>query len=119
MANFKDLQIWQKGMLIANQTYDLVKLLPVEEIYAIRPQLIRAAISIPSNIAEGSGRNSQKEFKRFVEYSQGSCYELETQVLIIKNNFKLDKFDFSTLLSEIQEDQKMINEFSKRLESNI
>lgn len=81
-ANYKDLQVWRKSMDLVVEIYKLVKLLPKEEIYALSDQMRRAAISIPSNIAEGQSRNSTKEFTQFLSVSKASAAELTTQLLI-------------------------------------
>ena len=80
MAGNQDLQVWQKGMDLAVEIYRLTKLLPKEETYGLVDQMRRAAVSIPSNIAEGNGRDSDIDFARFLSISQGSRSELETQL---------------------------------------
>ena len=82
MRNFKELKIWQKGFQIAGDTYNLIQSFPSTERFALSSQITRAAVSIPSNIAEGSSRKSDKDYSRFIEISLGSSYELETQLLI-------------------------------------
>ena len=82
MRNFKELKIWQKGFDIAISAFKLAGSFPKEEKYGITSQITRAAVSIPSNIAEGSSRTSGKEYSRFMEISLGSSFELETQLLI-------------------------------------
>ena len=76
MRNFRTLNTWQEGIAIVKQVYRLAELLPVEETYGLRSQICSSAVSIPSNIAEGCSRNSQKDFKRFLEIALGSSYEL-------------------------------------------
>ena len=92
MTNFRNLKIWQKGMELVINVYKLSEMLPKEEKFGLRSQITRAVISIPLNIAEGSSRKSQKDFKRFLEFALGSAFELETQLLII-NRLKLVKVD--------------------------
>ena len=82
MRNFKELKIWQKGFDIAVKSFKLTSTFPREEKYGIVSQITRAAVSISSNIAEGSSRYSEKDYSRFVEISLGSSFELETQLLI-------------------------------------
>ena len=84
MRNFKELKIWQKGFEIAVDTYKLTETFPPTEKFSLAQQATRAAVSIPSNIAEGSSRFSEKDYKRFIEISLGSSFELETQLLIAK-----------------------------------
>lgn len=83
MRNFKNLTVWQKGMNLVKEVYFLGKYLPNNEKFGLYSQMTRAAVSIPSNIAEGCGRQSDKEFKRFLEIALGSAYELETQLLLV------------------------------------
>jgi len=82
MRDFKKLLIWQLGMDIVDKVYDLVPMFPQEEKYGMRSQMTRSAISIPSNIAEGSAKRSEKEYIKYVEISQGSAFELETHTLL-------------------------------------
>ncbi len=80
--NYRDLVVWQKSMDLVEEVYRLSKLLPKEEIFGLTNQLRRAAFSIPSNIAEGNARNSQKEYARFLSIARGSKAETETQLEI-------------------------------------
>src|SRR5262245_46345730 len=98
MRNFKELKIWQKGIDLAVKTYRFTDTFPKEDKYALVQQMTRASVSIPSNIAEGSSRKSEKDYGRFIELSLGSAFELETQVIIAE---KLEKGD-KTLLLELK-----------------
>src|SRR5271170_8512074 len=82
MRNFKQLKIWQKGFDIAVNSFKLTSVFPREEKFGLTSQITRAAVSIPSNIAEGSSRSSEKDYNRFIEISLGSSFELETHILI-------------------------------------
>jgi four helix bundle protein len=82
IKSYKDMIVWQKSMDLAIEIYKLVKLLPKEETFALSDQMRRAAVSIPSNIAEGQSRNKTKEFIRFLSIARGSNAELFTQLLI-------------------------------------
>ena len=116
ILSYKDLLIWQKGIKIVILVYQLVKSFPKEEIYALTSQLKRASVSIPSNIAEGYGRNSDKSFSHFLDISRGSLFEIETQLIIAKElGFISDDFLYQEILSQIEEESKMINSFSKTL----
>ena len=116
IKSYKDLLIWQKGVKIVILVYQLVKSFPKEEIYALTSQLKRASVSIPSNIAEGYGRNSDKSFSHFLDISRGSLFEIETQLIIAKElGFISDDFLYQEILSQIEEESKMINSFSKTL----
>jgi four helix bundle protein len=83
--NYNDLQVWQESMLLVTAVYKLSSLFPNDERYGLTDQMRRAAVSIPSNIAEGHARNSKPDFARFLRISLGSCTELETQIIIAKN----------------------------------
>ena len=78
MQNYKELIVWQKSMDLVAEIYKLVKFLPKEETYALSDQMRRAVVSIPSNIAEGYGRNSTRDYVKFLKTARGSCFELET-----------------------------------------
>ncbi|MFD2289190.1 four helix bundle protein [Pedobacter petrophilus] len=108
MHNFKDLKVWQKSIDLAIEVYKVTSLLPNDEKYGLVSQMKRCSVSISSNIAEGSGRGSSAQFKYFLNISQGSAFELETQ-LIISNRLKLIDNELSTdLIEKITEIQKMI-----------
>ncbi len=116
IKSYKDLLIWQKGVQIVIATYKLTKAFPQEELYALSNQIKRASISIPSNIAEGYGRNTDKSFSHFIDVSRGSLYELETQLLIAKElEFIQDIKMFNHIISLINEQSKMINAFYNTL----
>jgi four helix bundle protein len=80
--SFMDLRVWQKAMDLAEEIYRETATFPREEIYNLTQQMRRSAISVPSNIAEGKGRNSQREFSQFLFHARGSLLELQTQVMI-------------------------------------
>ncbi len=117
MKNFKDLRIWQQGMTIVNHTYDIAEKLPNNERYGITSQICRASVSIPSNIAEGYSRTSNKDMKRFFEMSLGSSYELETQFLVIKNRGMAATEEVDAALNALTEEQKMLNSYISKIKS--
>ncbi len=82
IKSYKDLIVWQKAMDLAVEIYRLSKSFPKDELYCLTNQIRRAAVSIPSNIAEGKGRNSKAEYLHFISIAQGSLAETETQVLL-------------------------------------
>ncbi|MFO1494146.1 MAG: four helix bundle protein [Lysobacterales bacterium] len=84
LTHFKDLDVWQIAMQLAKQVYQLTAEFPSNERYGLSAQLQRSAVSIPSNIAEGNARGSTKDYARFVAYAQGSCAELQTQLLLAR-----------------------------------
>lgn len=85
MMIYNDLQVWQEAMQLVTVIYKTTQSFPTEERYCLTDQMRRAAILIPSNIAEGHARNSKMDFARFLRIALGSCTELETQVLIARN----------------------------------
>ncbi len=121
IQSYKDLLIWQKGIEITEKVYLLTKSFPSEEIYSLTNQIKRATVSIPSNIAEGFGRNSTKSYVSFLKISRGSLYELETQLIIAeKQNFISDLDLLQSIIELISEEGKMINSYINKIElSNI
>ncbi len=118
IRDFKDLIVWQKAMELVTEVYILVKKLPKEELFALSDQMRRAAISIPSNIAEGQGRNSTKEYIHFLAIAKGSKAELETQLLLcVKINY-LEDSEIETAINLIHEVGKMLNTLQKSLKPN-
>ncbi len=115
MKNFKQLLIWQKGLKIAVGSFELVASFPKEEKYSLSSQITKAAVSIPSNIAEGSSRTSSKDYNRFLEFSLGSSFEMETQVLIAEAVNFGDKGKRAELLKDLDEEQKMLISFMSKL----
>lgn len=116
VKSYKELLIWKKGIKIVVLIYKLTKDFPKEEIYALTSQLKRASVSVPSNIAEGFGRQTDKSFNHFLNISRGSLNEIETQLIISKElDFVLDDNLFNEILFLIEEESKMINAFSKNL----
>ena len=107
-SSYQDLQVWQKAMDLVVETYQLVKQLPKEETYALGDQMRRAAVSIPSNIAEGKDRVSDKEFVHFLTIARGSAAELETQFLICNRLDFLNKNEGTTAVEHCREVGKML-----------
>ena len=118
MQGYKDLLVWQKSMQLVKEIYTLTKLLPKEELYALCNQMHRAAISIPSNIAEGHSRNSDKELIQFLYIARGSKAELETQLDI---GVMLGYFSDSNITQAAKlcnEVGKMLNSFIVKIKAN-
>ncbi|MCW3120140.1 MAG: four helix bundle protein [Chitinophagaceae bacterium] len=115
MRNFKELKIWQKGFDIAVNSFKLVNTFPKEERFGISSQITRAAVSIPSNIAEGSSRKSEKDYHRFLEVSLGSSFEVETQLLIAAAAKFGNEEICNEILKDIDEEQKMLMSFMNKL----
>lgn len=113
--NFRELKIWQESMKLVRNIYILTSELPSQEKYGLASQLNRCSISIPSNIAEGSGRTSEKEFIHFLRISLSSSYELETQLILVEDLFGKPT---SGLLEDVASLQSMIGAFIRKLNEN-
>ncbi|MFY0673513.1 MAG: four helix bundle protein [Bacteroidia bacterium] len=114
MKNFKSLKVWQQGMLFVKLAYELRKSLPDSERFGLMDQLKRASVSIPTNIAEGSSRLSDKDFSWFLQIALGSAYEVETLLLLIKDIGYASKSELDQL-PIIDEIQKMLFGLMKTL----
>ena len=116
MHNIKELKIWNKAMDLSVEVYKATSGFPREEIYGLTSQIKRSAISIPSNIAEGAGRNSNKEFIHFLGIANGSSYELQTQLIISNKLNLISNETLESLLKPIEEIQKMTYTFQNTLQ---
>ena len=111
MHNFKKLNIWLNAMILAKEVYLVTSNYPKEEKYGLVSQINRCCVSVPSNIAEGSSRSSNKEFSHFIKIALGSLFELETQI-ILSHEFKIIRDqELSSLTDKIETLQKMLNGF--------
>ena len=119
MHNFKKLQIWERSKELVLKIYEVTDNLPSSEKFGLISQIRRAAVSIPSNIAEGSARESSKEFLRFLEIAKSSSFELETQIIICEELKFFDSDLSESLLNEINQLQKMILVFQKKIKKEI
>lgn len=113
ISSFRELKVWQKSFQLTALIYELTAKMPSHEQFGLTSQARRCAVSIPSNIAEGQQRRNRKEYRQFLGISQGSAAELETQLLLIEEIYKLSVSD---LLSELSEIQKMLYALIKKLE---
>ena len=111
MHKFKELGIWKKSRLFCSKIYNETASFPSDEKFGLINQLRRASVSIPSNIAEGSSRNSNKEFARFLEIAIGSAYEVETQLLISEDLGFLTPEKAKELCQQLEEIIKMTSKF--------
>jgi four helix bundle protein len=119
LKSYKDLTVWQKSLELVKDIYELTKYFPRQEIYGITNQIRRAAISIPSNIAEGHSRKYRQEYVKFIRIAFGSAAELETQLEIAKllKLTDLNKFEKSDkLLNEVL---RMLNILESKLSAKI
>jgi four helix bundle protein len=115
MHNLKELKIWKKAIDLAVEVYRVTALFPPDEKYGLTSQTRRAAVSISSNIAEGAGRNSEKEFKYFLGIANGSSFELQTQLFISNKLSLLSNEDLEQMFQQIEELQKMNYGFQNML----
>ena len=115
--DYKDFIVWQKAIDLSVEVYRLVKLLPKTETYALSDQMRRAVVSIPSNIAEGQGRSSAKDFANFLGIARGSQKELETQLYICIKIGYFTEEEASTALNLCEEVGKMLNALIMKLQS--
>lgn len=113
ISSYKELIVWQKSIVLVKEVFLITKNFPHSELYGLVSQMRRAAVSIPSNIAEGYGRKSVKEYKQFYAIAYGSVLELETQVIIAKElGFLGNSLEVEQLIQEIS---KMLNSMIKKL----
>ena len=102
MRGYRDLRAWQEAMNLVTAVYRVTRTFPKDELYALVSQLRRAAVSIPSNLAEGHGRNSRNEFRQFIGQARGSLSEVETQLEIAKNLGYINSETLETLLKQAE-----------------
>ncbi len=115
MHNFEKLIFWKKSIELAKKVYLATTEISSDEKYGLISQIKRASVSIPSNIAEGSGRNSNKEFSHFLAISLGSAFELQTQLILMKELNMLNYEKVDELINDLVEIQKMIYSFKNNL----
>jgi|LSQX01.1.fsa_nt_gb four helix bundle protein len=117
MHKFKELIVWQKGMNLVKEIYGITHSFPDNELFGITSQMKQSAISIPSNIAEGCGRNTDKELNHFLNIANGSSFELETLVILSFDLGYLEQEEFNFLDSLLDEIQKMIYGFKQSIQT--
>ncbi len=116
-SDFKDLVVWQKAMGLCMEVYRLTKRLPPEELYGLTSQMRRCAVSIPSNIAEGHGRNTYKEELHFLAIAKGSLSELETQYILCESLGYLDRESLTKTIGLAKETGRLIKGYATYLHS--
>jgi four helix bundle protein len=109
MKTYRDLIVWKKSIRVVKRVYLISKYYPKEEMYNLTSQTRRAAISIPSNIAEGYGRKSTKDYLRFLQIAMGSLYELQTQLEIAHYMHFISKTSFSRIYGDLREIERMMS----------
>ena len=113
--SYQDLEVWKLSINFVKEIYRLTEKFPPTEIYGLTNQIRRAAVSIPSNIAEGQGRSSAKEFRQFLAIALGSLAEIETQLIITREINLLGNEETEPLLVTIDRIRKMIKGLSKSI----
>ncbi len=117
-TSYKDLIVWQKAMDLALLLYELTEDLPSSEQFGLKIQIRRAAVSVPSNIAEGRYRNSQKDYKRFLQIAYASGAEIETQLELVKRLHLIPHADFTNTDTLLNEVMRILNVMVRKLPSN-
>ncbi len=118
MNHFENLVIWQKSLDLVETLYKYLKLFPKDEIYGLVSQMKRSSISVPSNIAEGAGRNSKKEFLYFLSIANGSLNELKTQIILSNRLGYLNEKQVKLLMNNCNEIQKMNHSLQKKIKQS-
>jgi four helix bundle protein len=113
--SYRDLRVWKEAVEFVKDVYVLTSRFPANEIYGLTNQIRRAAVSIPSNIAEGQGRNSPKEFRQFLGIALGSIGEVETQLIISEKIAYLSQDELVPLETRLDDLRKMLKSLSNRL----
>ena len=117
MQDFRQLRVWEKSHRLALEAYKVTAAFPKSELYGLTSQIRRAAVSIPTNIAEGCGRNTDKDFARFLQISMGSACELEYELLLSHELGLLDEQCHASLVGDVVEVKRMLSGFIKKLRS--
>lgn len=117
MRNFREMKIWNQGIDLAVLAYEITKQFPKEELYGLKSQITRAVVSIPSNIAEGCSRSSEKDFCRFLEISLGSAFEVETDLVIAEKVGFIKTDLLNNYVSRLVSEQKQIHSLITKIRS--
>ncbi len=115
MKTYRELICWQKAIELVKSIYKITNNFPHTEQFGLTSQLRRAAVSVPSNIAEGFGRGSNKDFRRFLDISRGSLFEIQTQIYIAKELDYIDKEFFEKVYEQSREVERILVGFMKSL----
>lgn len=118
MKTYRDLIVWQKSMDLVLLVYNTTKQFPKEEMYNLTSQIRRSVVSVPSNIAEGYGRNSSADYVRFLQIASGSLYELQTQLEICERMEYLSRESFNTVNALSIEIEKMLSSLISKIKVN-
>ena len=115
IKNFRDLDVWKKGIEIVKSVYETTDAFPKQEFYGLASQMQRSSVSIPSNVAEGFNRFHNKEYRRFLYMALGSCAELETQIEIASELKYINKQRKTFLLEDLDHESRMLRNLIKKL----
>ena len=118
MKDFRSLKVWEKAHALTLVTYKLTEQFPKQELYSLTNQVQRAAVSIPANIAEGCGKDSDAELKRYFSIAMGSASELEYLLLLARDLGYLQGSNYQSAQNELVETRKMLNAFIQKLKAN-
>lgn len=119
MKTFRDLLIWQKAMALVTNCYSTSSNFPNDELFGLTSQIRRCSISIPSNIAEGFGRGTNKDYHRFLTISLGSLFEFQTQIEIAFNLKYIPESDFNKLYEDSRELERMLSSLMNKVKSTL
>jgi len=118
VKNFRDLKVWEKGHQLTLAVYRATSVFPQDELYGLRSQTRRSCASIPANIAEGCGRDGDKDFARFLQIAMGSASELEYHLLLARDLHLLNAGDYEDLAREVTEVKRMLASFIRKLKAD-
>ncbi|WP_027459943.1 four helix bundle protein [Deinococcus murrayi] len=117
MRDYRQFVVWQKAHALALRVYVLTHSFPADERFGLTAQLRRAAVSIPSNIAEGAGRSSDTDFARFLDMAGGSANEVEYQMLLARDLGSIPELEYQTVTHQLSEVRRVLTSFRRRLKS--
>lgn len=115
MQDYRKLYVWQKAHALALASYGVSASLTAPDVWPLRNQMLRAAISIPSNIAEGAGRSSKPDFRRFLVHSLGSCNELEYDLLLARDLGYLSSATYLGVIAQVEEVRRMLTRLAQSI----
>ncbi|MEM9647505.1 MAG: four helix bundle protein [Bacteroidota bacterium] len=113
MRNFRELEVWKDARKLVKEVYLITKLLPKTETYGLVQQIQRCSVSVPANIAEGCGKNSNRDFARFLQISLGSIYELETHLILCNDLEFIPSKEFNNVIKKVHVLQKRLTALIK------
>jgi four helix bundle protein len=119
VKSYKELNVWKKGIEIVNRIYEITERFPHKENYGLSSQMQRAAVSIPSNIAEGFVRGHTAEYRQYLRVALGSCAELDTQLVIVGERGYTSQTEILSIQNELEYESRMITNLIKSLVQNV